>query len=86
MGGEYLIGMKFIRNSIQGTNNRMKLDYRKPVEEYMDSVVAFGCRFRFRFRSVIDSYSIASEAFSEKQQQILSSSSSLLPIRVNFDL
>ncbi|KAA3460052.1 serine/threonine-protein kinase WNK8-like isoform X1 [Gossypium australe] len=51
----------------------MELEY--PETEDMRLIVAFGCRFRFR--SAFDSYSVACEAFSEKRQQILSSSSSL---------
>lgn len=43
----------------------------------MRSIFGFGCRFRFT--SAFDSYSVASEAFSE-HQIIFSSSSSTIPI------
>ncbi|KAK8502682.1 hypothetical protein V6N13_046854 [Hibiscus sabdariffa] len=62
------------RKSNPGRNcSLFELGYRE-TEEDMHLVLAFGCRFRFR--SAFDSYSIACESFSEKQRQILSSSSS----------
>ncbi|KAK6250925.1 hypothetical protein QQP08_011086 [Theobroma cacao] len=82
MGGEFGIGIKLKRKSNRGRNNRMELEYRE-LEKDMRLIVAIGCRFRFR--SAFDSYSVACEAFSEKQQQILSSSRSL-PIGVKIDL
>ena len=69
MGGEFGIGIKIKRKSNQGRNSLMELEFREP-EEDMRLVVAFGCRLRFR--SAFDSYSVACEAFSEKQRQILS--------------
>ncbi|XWS61550.1 hypothetical protein CRYUN_Cryun07bG0134700 [Craigia yunnanensis] len=69
------------RKSNEGRNSLMELEFREP-EEDMRLVAAFGCGFRFR--SAFDSYSVACEAFSEKQLQILSSSCSL-PIVVKID-
>ncbi|XWS48758.1 hypothetical protein CRYUN_Cryun13aG0103500 [Craigia yunnanensis] len=43
------------RKSNQGRNSRMELEFREPEEDMR--FVAFGCRFRFRFRSAFDSYS-----------------------------
>ncbi|KAH1075233.1 hypothetical protein J1N35_027561 [Gossypium stocksii] len=75
MRGEFGIGIRMKRKSNPGRNSFMELEYPE-TEEDMRLFVAFGCRFRFR--SAFDSYSVACEAFSEKRQQILSSSSSSL--------
>ncbi|GKV03992.1 hypothetical protein SLEP1_g16213 [Rubroshorea leprosula] len=49
----------------QRNNHRMELASSEP--QAMPLVVTVGCRYRFRFRSAFDSYSVACEAFSEKQ-------------------